>query len=111
MIFTQRDAARLATEAMHDRMDRKQERQRFYDAYSQGQGATYKAIRPPDHTQIPPLTLEAAKTRLSELSEQAVAFSFGEDVPNPSLFSEEKARLLDFIAHKPATPDQPPTAP
>lgn len=99
MIFTERDAARLAQEAMFDRMEAKIARGRFYDSHSLALLEAHKSIRQPDHTQIPPLTVEAAKTRLSELSEQALAFSFGEDIPNPNLFAHERARLLAFIAH------------
>lgn len=95
------DERRWATEAMHDRMDRKQERQRFYDAYFQGQGSTYKAIRPPDHTKIPPLTVEAAKARISAIREIADEWQYSHEGLNPSLFDSELARLLAFIAHNP----------
>lgn len=105
MIFTERDAARLATEAMFDRMEAKEQRIRFStlaeDACFEADLGAYKAIRCPIGVQLPPLTVEAAKARISAIREIADEWQYSQEGLNPGLFEAELSRLEAFIAHNP----------
>lgn len=105
MIFTQRDAARITNEAMHDAMEAREQRQRFatlppecqFEAVVGDSGA----IRGTIGVQLPPLTLEAAKARISAIREIADEWQYSHEGLNPDMFEAELARLLAFIAHNP----------